>query len=261
MIVCGLVLDATKNRNKGQVMSRKLYLAALLTEAVRIVKEAEAPQQPAPGPAVPPSPVPPAPATNAASAAPPTDPNAPPAAAGEQPKPFDLDVLIDRLNVIRGGKSFADPEVYGQLTSYFKSTSDADKAVIDKFLQSIGKIVIQVDTTQQTGSGTAQPPVGQTPAPVTPAAAPGAAPGPVQEGLELQEENMLLESVKEGVRFKFGGKEMDFGSTDHLKILKYVLHGLQNLRDCYQVGSANRHVYASACHKLRKLIAKHGPTQ
>lgn len=77
----------------------------------------------------------------------------------------------------------------------------------------------------------------------------------------LVKEALLLESVKEGVRFKFGGKEMDFGSTDHIRVLKGLLHGMQSLRDCYQVGSANRHVYASACHKLRKLIAKHGPQQ
>lgn len=236
--------------------SRKIYLAALLTEAIRIVKEAEAPGQPPASGAVPPSPVPPAPATNAPAPTPPPDPNAPPAATGDQPKPFDLDAMIDRLNVIRGGKSFADPEVYGQLTSYFKSTSDTDKAVIDKFLQSIGKIVIQVDTTQQgTTSGNTQPAMNQAPAPVAPAPAPGGA--PVQEEIESSDNNLLAESVKEGVRFKFGGKEMDFGSTDHVRVLKGLLHGLQNLRDCYELGSANRHVYASACHKLRKLIIKH----
>lgn len=80
----------------------------------------------------------------------------------------------------------------------------------------------------------------------------------VQEA--VQQESLLLESVKEGVRFKFGGKEMDFGSTDHVRVLKGLLHGMQNLRDCYQLGSANRHVYSAACHKLKKLIAKHGPS-
>jgi hypothetical protein len=158
--------------------------------------------------------------------------------------------MIDRLNVIRGGKSFADPEVYGQLTSYFKATSETDKAVIDRFLQSIGKIVIQVD--QSPSSGNAQPPMNQNPA--APAPAPAA---PVQESMDDSEENVLAESVKEGVRFKFGGKEMGFGSTDHVRILKGLLHGLQSLRDCYEIGSANRHVYASACHKIKKLILKH----
>lgn len=244
-------------------MSRKLYLAALITEAVRVIKEAQGDVPPT-GQAVPPSPVPPATATNAPPPSPaPDGAPTPPPVDGEQPKPFDLDTLIDRLNVIRGGKSFADPEVYGHLTTYFNSLNDADKASVDRFLQSIGKIVIQVDNAQQTGSGNAQPAMNQAPAPVATAPAPGGAPGGapgVQESIDLSEGNLLLESVKEGVRFKFAGKEMDFGSSDHLKVLKYMLHGLQNLRDCYQTGSANRLVYATACHKLRRLIAKHGPT-
>jgi pyruvate/2-oxoglutarate dehydrogenase complex dihydrolipoamide acyltransferase (E2) component len=246
-------------------MSRKLYLAALITEAVRVIKEAQGVVPPT-GQAVPPSPVPPAPATNAPAPSPAPTPdgaNTPPPVDGEQPKPFDLDTLIDRLNVIRGGKSFADPEVYGHLTTYFNSLNDADKASVDRFLQSIGRIVIQVDDTQQTGSGNAQPAMNQTPAPAPAPAAPAPAPGgapAVQESIDLSEGNLLLESVKEGVRFKFAGKEMDFGSSDHLKVLKYMLHGLQNLRDCYQTGSANRLVYATTCHKLRRLIAKHGPT-
>lgn len=74
---------------------------------------------------------------------------------------------------------------------------------------------------------------------------------------EVVKNTLLSESIKEGVRFKFGGKEMEFGSPEHIRVMKGMLHGLQGLRDCYQPGSANRHVYASACHKLRKLILKH----
>lgn len=157
--------------------NRKIYLKALLLEAVRILKE----QDPA-GTAVPPSPVPPAPATNttATTTAPATpNPGVAPPADGNQPKPFDVDQMIERLNVIRGGKSFADPEVYGQLTTYFKGLSDADKAAIERFLQSINKIVIQVDTTTQDNqSGGAQPPMNQSqPAPVSAAPPPTATPG------------------------------------------------------------------------------------
>lgn len=150
--------------------NRKIYLEALLREAVRFLKE----QDPAaaPGSAVPPSPVPPAPATNAA---PPTQPPGTPAPAGtppvdgNQPKPFDVDQMIERLNIIRGGKSFSDPEVYGQLTTYFKGLNDADKAAIDRFLQSINKVVIQVDTTTQgSQGGGAQPPMSQGTPPVAP---------------------------------------------------------------------------------------------
>lgn len=236
-------------------MSRKLYLAALIQEAKRIIQEAgEQPPQPQQQ-AVPPSPVPPAPATNAPPPTPSPEAPQPPEGAGEV-KPFDIDALIDRLNVIRGGKSFADPEVYGQLTTWFKSTNEADKAVIDRFLQSIGKIVIQVDTNQQTTtSGNTQPPMNQTP-PVTPTV-PSMGGAPVQESLGASE--LISESIKEGMKFKFAGKEMEFGSPEHLRVLRGLLHGLQNLRDCYSLGSANRHIYAQACHKIRKLIAKHMP--
>jgi hypothetical protein len=87
--------------------------------------------------------------------------------------------MIERMNIIRGGRSFADPEVYGQLTSYFKGLNETDKAVIDRFLQDVNKIVIQVDTTQQVagGGGGAQPPV------APPAAAPGAAPAAPAAGV------------------------------------------------------------------------------
>lgn len=158
--------------------NRKIYLEALLREAVRIMKE-QAPPLPA-GSAVPPSPLPPAPATNASAVASqppaqaPTDPNAP--QAPDQPKPFDVDEMIERINLLRSGKTFKDPEVYGQVTSYFKGLSETDKAVIDRFLQSVGQIVTQGDQSQQqsTNGGTPQPPMQQAPAPVAPAPAPGA---------------------------------------------------------------------------------------
>lgn len=75
---------------------------------------------------------------------------------------------------------------------------------------------------------------------------------------EAVKEAFLNESIKEGVKFKIGSKEMEFGGAEHLKILKALLKGMQSLRDCYNPGSANRHVYSSACHKLKKLIDKHG---
>jgi hypothetical protein len=235
-------------------MSRKIYLQAVLQEAIRVIKEANqnqqtpAPQAPAASP-VPPSPVPPAGATNGAAATPPT-PSTP--ASPGAPSALDLDSLIDRLNVIRGGKSFADPEVYGQLTTFFKNTSDADKTVIDNFLQNIGKIVIQVDMTQQNDSALGQQPNQQPPAGSQPAmGAQPAAPAPTMQ------EEVLHESVRSDVKFKFGEKEFDFGSPEHVRILKGILHGLQNLRDCYEIGSANRHVYAAACVRLGKLILKY----
>jgi len=168
------------NQLKLEKEARKRLLAAYLLEAQRMLKE-QAPMPPAPGgSAVPPSPVPPAPATNTSAAMPPAPP-VPGAQPGQdmQQKPFDVDSMIERMNIIRGGRSFADPEVYGQLTSYFKGLNETDKAVIDRFLQDVNKIVIQVDTTQQVagGGGGAQPPV------APPAAAPGAAPAAPAAGV------------------------------------------------------------------------------
>jgi hypothetical protein len=168
------------NQLKLEKEARKRLLAAYLLEAQRILKE-QAPVPPTPGAsAVPPSPVPPAQATNTSAAMPPAPP-VPGAQPGQdgQPKPFDVDSMIERMNIIRGGRSFADPEVYGQLTAYFKGLNETDKAVIDRFLQDVNKIVIQVDTTQQVagGGGGAQPPV------APPAAAPGAAPAAPAAGV------------------------------------------------------------------------------
>lgn len=169
---------------KLQKEARTRLLNAYLLEAQRFLRE-QAPGMPAPvvppvSSPVPPSPVPPAPATNTSAAAPST-PQTPGMPAGQdgQPKPFDVDTMIERMNIIRGGRSFADPEVYGQLTSYFKGLNEADKAIIDRFLQDINKIVIQVDTTRQVagGGGGAQPPAGPAPTAPTAPAAPAAAPG------------------------------------------------------------------------------------
>src|SRR5512135_3437200 len=91
---------------------RKKYLTYLLTEAVSMLKEQAPPVSAAP----PPMPTPPATVTGA----PQTGAENPAGAPGEA-KPFTVDEMIERLNVVRSGKSFSDPEVYGQLTSYFKS--------------------------------------------------------------------------------------------------------------------------------------------
>lgn len=77
----------------------------------------------------------------------------------------------------------------------------------------------------------------------------------------FEEEETLLESVRPGVKFKVGGKEMDFGSADHQRVLKGMLHGLKALRDCYKMGSANRHVYSSACAKIERLLKRLSPPQ
>ena len=81
----------------------------------------------------------------------------------------------------------------------------------------------------------------------------------VEEVVRDSLKEVLQEAVKLDVKYKIGNKELDFGSTEHVKILKALLVGLKSLRDCYPTGSANRHIYALTCHKLRKLLDKYSP--
>ena len=137
-----------------------------------------------------------APAAPAAAAAPPPppnmglspqipdpnmpDPNAPPP-GDPGTEELTLDTMIERLNVIRGGKSFTDPEIYGQLTSYFKTMQPEQKSTIDTFLQSVSKIMIDV----RQGSGAEAQDPNQAPMPdnsgqppIVPQATPQPAPQP-----------------------------------------------------------------------------------
>jgi hypothetical protein len=57
-----------------------------------------------------------------------------------------IDSMIERLNVIRGGKSFTDPEVYGQIVTYFKKMTPDQNQVVDQYLQDISKIMVNVRT-------------------------------------------------------------------------------------------------------------------
>jgi hypothetical protein len=78
--------------------------------------------------------------------------------AGPDGKPITVDSMIDRLNVIRGGRSFKDPEVYGDLTRFFKRLPDAEKTQLDAILMEVGKIVINAQGDVSAGS---QPSQGQ----------------------------------------------------------------------------------------------------
>lgn len=147
---------------------RKKYLSGLINEAViQILSEQDAP---------------PAPMGMPAPAAPPADVSAPPSpeAPTGQPKEFTVDDMIERLNVIRGGRSFTDPEVYGQLVTFFKKQNDEQKTSIEQFLVEIGKIVINVNDQEAPPETSAAPPATPPPAteappvPPAPAATPAA---------------------------------------------------------------------------------------
>lgn len=126
--------------------------------------------------AVPPSPQPPA-------GQPPAQPQdqAPQAPEDE----VTVDTMIEKLNVIRGGTSFSDPEVYGQLTTFWNNMPMEARVALDEQLNQIGKVVSvaepeEVSQQPQPQAPNAQP-QGQPPAP--PPQAAGAPIAPTQPGI------------------------------------------------------------------------------
>ena len=73
---------------------------------------------------------------------------------------------------------------------------------------------------------------------------------------EAVEEALVTEGLKPKINVTVNGKEVAFGSRDHIMDLRRVLIGLEKLKSCYAKGTANRHVYANSCTKLRRLLKK-----
>jgi len=144
---------------------RTRFLTNLIKEAVvNTIAEQQMPPPPPPIMADP---------TSAAQPAPPApaDPNAMPAAPGGQPEEFTLDKMIEKLNVIRGGRSFTDPEIYGQLTTMFKTWDDPTKQLVEKTFDEMAKVVTL-------NADAASNPSEQPTAPPAPAQPPMAPPAP-----------------------------------------------------------------------------------
>ena len=105
---------------------------------------------------------------------------APPPSAGGGDVPTDdetgealtLDHILDRLNTIRSGKSFQDPEVYGKLTTLYKSMPYEDKVKFNQQLRNIGAVVQNQTPVDMAKSSE------ETPAPPAPEAAPAPTPAP-----------------------------------------------------------------------------------
>lgn len=82
---------------------------------------------------------------------------------GTVQKQYTVDIMIDELNAIRGGKSFSDPEVYGKLVTFFKNLGEEQRSTLDTLLTQIAELVTGVDDApspdmQQDQSAGAQPP-------------------------------------------------------------------------------------------------------
>jgi hypothetical protein len=145
---------------KNEVLTerRSRFLENLLKEAiVNILAEQDvAPAAEAPAPAAEPAPMP------SSSALPPTPPDEPGAPAKKEE--LTVDDMIERLNVIRGGRSFKDNDVYAKLVLFFGKLSEEQKAELQRELIDIGQAVINVPEDEKASA--------------TPAAEPEAAPAP-----------------------------------------------------------------------------------
>lgn len=133
---------------------RKNILALSLFEAAKALRE-----QAEPAPAAPAA----APAEDV-----PTD--------DETGEALTLDHILERFNTIRSGKSFQDPEVYGKLTTFYKTMPAEDKLKLNQQLRNIGAIVQnQTPVEMAQGAATTEPaPV----APEAPSTTPAPAPAP-----------------------------------------------------------------------------------
>jgi hypothetical protein len=84
------------------------------------------------------------------NAQPQTDPNNQ-SPQGTNTPTITIDTIIDSLNLIRGGKSFAEPDVYKVLSDFFNTVPQTEREVVDKFLTGLAKTV-------ETNAPGAQPP-------------------------------------------------------------------------------------------------------
>ncbi len=143
---------------------------------------------------------------------------------------FNVDSMIEKMNIIRSGKSFEDPKIYGLISEFFQTIPDQEKDAVDKFLVELGRIVTTAQSTQE-------PLATQQAAPPNP---------PIQ----------LEEGANKDVHLFVNGKEIGFGSIEHLFDLKRTLAGMERVRSCYGVGSGHRTVYSLSVGKLKKLIRR-----
>jgi len=126
---------------------------------------------PAPAPA-------PAPSPNPAGASPQAPTPSVPA------DPITLDDIIEKLNVIRAGRSTKDDSVKSDLENYILQFSEEDKGSLLAFLDGLGRILTPPEQISPAPGGVPGAPVKSAPTPVTsptPAPSPAAAPKSVSK--------------------------------------------------------------------------------
>jgi len=92
---------------------------------------------------------------------------------------FTVDVMVDKLNDLRGAKSFKDPEVYGKLNTFFNNLTEEQKTstkwILDELVKLVTSVQQQPQVTPQTttpvqapAKPVEQPPVSSEEQPVAP---------------------------------------------------------------------------------------------
>lgn len=139
----------TKNNTNKEMSPKAASLALMLYENFLELYEQQ--QQP-PAQVAPPIPSPVPTATQPQGATPSGQDviQQPAQTPAEQLPEISLEMLIDKLNIIRGGKSFSDPVLAGKLNQAFNQLSDTEKAGADKVLGVFAQ-VIQEDSQQSGG--------------------------------------------------------------------------------------------------------------
>lgn len=110
----------------------------------RVLGEAEVPQAPSPAP-------PPQAPAQQAPASGPNDVSVSKVATGTpgasadandlQKGQITIDMVIEKLNSVRSGRSFKDDNIYTQMSSYFNDLNDNEKLALYAFLKGIAQIV------------------------------------------------------------------------------------------------------------------------
>lgn len=134
---------------------RKNIIALSLFNAAKLLKEAEDPMAAEP-------------VAGGDGGDVPTDPQ-----TGEA---LTLEKMIDRVNIIRSGLSFEDPEVFGKLTALYKAMPSDEKIKFNKQLKDIGAVVQNQEVSKGDGASPEAPAMPPEAAPVPAAPPPPAAP-------------------------------------------------------------------------------------
>ena len=134
-----------------------------------------------------PQPAPAAPATPAA-------PGEQAAAPAENAEPITLDDIIEKLNIIRSGRSTKDDDVKSELENYILQFTEEDKTSLLAFLDGLGRILtIDEQNAQQAATPGAPPP------------APGPAPAPPKQSSTQSQPKPAAPQKSSAVPINVGG--------------------------------------------------------